>query len=229
MFLGAGEGAHQDALVACALHDRRRRHAQRVHEQPDGMAEGDVEKASRAAFAHVVRIVVAALPGRPKIGGIDAMLGEQAGDMPAMLGGDARLEVGRRQPTLLVLHLVGDQQVDAVGLAVDVLVDPFEIDFQALRGVGDGAQHAEAAGVRHRRHDVAAMAESEQGKLDSELPAQSRLHPTFPLRQDANATRKAAGSVAPPPRPTLSAGNSAIIDALSRRRCQDARSARVDY
>eukprot|EP01034_Spumella_vulgaris_P045465 gene45464-56633_t len=44
------------------------------------MAEGDVEKASRAVFPHVVRIVMAALPGRPQIGGVDAVLGEQALD-----------------------------------------------------------------------------------------------------------------------------------------------------
>ena len=31
-----------------------------------------------------------ALPGGPQIGGIDAVLGEQAGDMPAMFGGYAR-------------------------------------------------------------------------------------------------------------------------------------------
>jgi hypothetical protein len=47
-----------------------------------------------------------------------------------------------------------------------MLVDPPEIDFQALRGVGDGAQHAEATGIRHSGHDVAAMTEGEQGKFD---------------------------------------------------------------
>ena len=66
-----------------------------------------------------------------------------------------------------VLH--GHDDVDAVGLAVDVLVDPVELDLELLGREGQRAQHAEAPGAAHGRDDVAAVREREDRKLDIEL------------------------------------------------------------
>jgi len=97
------QAVDQDALVASAGHDRRRRHAQGIHEQLDGMAEGDIEKPGRAAFPHVVRVIVAALPGGPQIGGIDAVLLDIA--MPNRDGLDTLKQFRSELPRLPVLML----------------------------------------------------------------------------------------------------------------------------
>ena len=84
----------------------------------------------------------------PEVGRVDAMRLEQLFDVGAVLGGDLGFEVGGCQLALaLVGHLLGDQQVDAVGLAFDMVVDPLEVDLELLRGVLHGAEHAQAAGL----------------------------------------------------------------------------------
>ena len=111
------------------------------------MIEGDVEQFGGAGFAHVVGVVVAVL-ARPQIRRVDVVVFEQLIDVGAVLGRDLRFEIGGGHLRLaLVRHLVGDQQIDAVGLAVDVFVDPFEFDFETFGGVADGAEHAETAGL----------------------------------------------------------------------------------
>ena len=58
--------------------------------------------------------------------------------------------------------------VDAVRLAVDVLVDPVELDLELLGRERERAEHAEPAGLAHRGDDVAAVAEGEDRELDPE-------------------------------------------------------------
>ncbi len=84
---------------------------------------------------------------------------------------------GRRVRTAAladVLH--GHGEVDPVGLAVHVVVDPVELDLEPLGLEGEGAEHAEAAGVGHGGDDVAAVAEGEDRELDAESFADRCAH-----------------------------------------------------
>ena len=83
-----------------------------------------------------------------------------------------------------------DHEVNAVRLAVDVLVDPVELDLELLRAEGQGAEDAEAAGATHRGDDVAAVAEREDRELESVAIAEVGVHggplwPMFPTRMPA--------------------------------------------
>ncbi len=73
------------------------------------------------------------------------------------------------------------EQVYAVGLALDLLVDPGEVDFERARAVGGGAEDAEAAGVGDGRHDVAAVTEGEDREFDPEAVADFGVHGDLPL------------------------------------------------
>ena len=107
------------------------------------------------------------------------MLGEDLLDEVAVALRDHRpqvlLELGRVELTH-ALVLAGDHDVDAVGLVADVLVDPRQLDLELLGGEAHGAEHAEAARLRDRGDDVAAMGEGEDRELDAELLGQFGLH-----------------------------------------------------
>ena len=74
-----------------------------------------------------------------------------------------------------------DHDVDAVRLAVDVLVDPLQLELELLGRERERAEHADATGVRHRGHDIAAVAEREDRELDPEPLAQFVVHECFPF------------------------------------------------
>ncbi len=83
----------------------------------------------------------------------------------------------RDEVLALTFELRRHDDVDAVGLAADVLVDPGQLLVQLLGRVGRGAQHAEAAGVGHRGHHVTAVTEGEERKVDTELLTDRGFHP----------------------------------------------------
>jgi hypothetical protein len=66
--------------------------------------------------------------------------------------------------------------VDAVGAAVDVLVDPLELQLELLGREGQRAEHPHATRVGHRGHDVATVAEGEDRVLDPEHLGQAVPH-----------------------------------------------------
>ena len=84
------------------------------------------------------------------------------------LPGDVLLARGR--------DVFRDQHVEPIGLAVDVIVDPFQFLLDRFGRMRGGAEHAETAGAADRGHHVAAMAEGEQGKFDSQHVADRRFH-----------------------------------------------------
>ena len=92
-------------------------------------------------------------------------------------------------PPPLPMYFVRHDDVDAVGLAVDVLVDPVQLDLELLGREGERAEHAEAAGLAHRGDDVAAVAEGEDRELDAELVADRCTHGR-PLRSDGYGGRR---------------------------------------
>jgi hypothetical protein len=74
------------------------------------------------------------------------------------------------------LVLVGDDDVDAVGVVADVLVDPVEFYLELLGGEADGAEHAESTRLADGDDHVAAVCEGEDRELDAELIAEGGVH-----------------------------------------------------
>ena len=74
------------------------------------------------------------------------------------------------------LVLARDDDVDAVGRVADVLVDPVELDPELLGREANRTEHAEPAGLAHRRGDVAAVREGEDRVLDPELVTEWCAH-----------------------------------------------------
>ena len=95
-----------------------------------------------------------------------------------MLRGDAFGELVPGEVLALALELGRHDDVDAVGLAVDMVVDPAQFLLKLVRAECDTAQHAEATGVGHRGDNVATVTEGEERELDAELVADLCLHLT---------------------------------------------------
>ena len=58
--------------------------------------------------------------------------------------------------------MLRNQNVDAVGFAIDVIVDPFQFFFQGLGAESRAAQYTETAGAANGCYHVAAVAEGKQ-------------------------------------------------------------------
>ena len=123
-----------------------------------------------------------------------AVVGEQlAGEVEVALRDHVLEHLGELLGGHVGVHalvLVRDDDVDAVGVVADVLVDPVELDLELLGAEADGAEHAEAAGLAHRDDDVAAVGEGEDRELDAELVAEWRAH----VRCSVSWARAGAGA-----------------------------------
>ena len=109
----------------------------------------------------------------------DAVLGEHLVEPLAVVLGDHRLQlVGHPVGIELARARIrrGHHHVDAVGLSVDVVVDPVELDVELLGREGQCTEHAEPAGAAHGGDDVAAVAEGEDRQVDAERVADARVH-----------------------------------------------------
>ena len=78
-------------------------------------------------------------------------------------------------------ELLRDQQVDPERLSLHLLLDPAEVDVELLGGVRDGTEDAAPACVGHRRDDVAAVAEAEDGDVDADQVSGRCAHRTILL------------------------------------------------
>ena len=109
----------------------------------------------------------------------DVVLVEQFVDELTVLVGDQRVEaVDARLGAAALPHVLRrHHDVDAVRLAVDVLVDPVQLDLELLGAVGERAQHSVAARLAHGRDDVATVREGEDRELDVETLADRGPHP----------------------------------------------------
>ena len=73
-------------------------------------------------------------------------------------------------------RLLRHDGVDAVGLAVDVGVDPVEFDLELLGAEAHRAEHTEAAGLADGCDDVATVCKGEDRVLDPEHVAERGSH-----------------------------------------------------
>ncbi len=175
----AHEAGDELALGVAAFDHELRRRAEGVGDEPDtGTGQSDVEQGLGALVRPRQQAGTAAHHRDLVVGDRgDAVALEDAVDEPLVLLGDHLAELGGVEAALLDADVLGrHQEVDAVGLAADVLVDPVELDLELLWRERDGAQHAEAPDLRHRGDDVAAVGEGEDGELDAELVADRRTH-----------------------------------------------------
>jgi hypothetical protein len=78
------------------------------------------------------------------------------------------------------LVLIRDDDVDAVGVIADVLVDPVQLYLELLGTEADGTQDAEATRFGHGHHDVATVGEGEDREFDAELVTDWGAHGQFP-------------------------------------------------
>ena len=70
----------------------------------------------------------------------------------------------------------GDQHVDAVAVALDVVVDPLQLDLELVGRHAGHPHHAHAPRLRHLDDDVAAVAERDEWELDVEQVADAGSH-----------------------------------------------------
>ena len=131
MLAGTGQGADGNSLRPGAFEHDGRRHPERIDDQLDGMREGDLEQLRCAGHAQIIADIVP-LAAVPEAARVDIVLLEQVGDEALVLPRHARPKLVRGRRLVLVLELVGNQHVNAVGLALDVIVDPAQLLLQDL-------------------------------------------------------------------------------------------------
>src|SRR5207249_11318711 len=155
--------------------DVARRRAERVHQQLDRVAERDLHLRARAGVRPGEQRLVGRLALRE---GRHLVALEDLLDEAAVALRDHLLEDRLVEPALLGAGVrLRHHDVDAIGLPAHVLVDPAELHLELLGGgEGERAEDAEAAGLAHRRHHVAAVAEGEDRELDAEGVADAGAH-----------------------------------------------------
>ena len=163
-----------DSLTS--VDDVGRRRAQGVGDELDlVVAQGGLEQ-RRARGLGPAHHPGAALA----LGGLgDAVLVQQPAGEASVVVGHHRLELRLELHRVELAHalvLAGDDDVDAVGVVADVLVEPLQLDLELLGREADGAEHADAAGVGDGGHHVAAVGEGEDRELDPEAVADLGVH-----------------------------------------------------
>ncbi len=145
------------------------------------MAEGDVDEPGCVGRGPADHPVPAALGLRDLR---DAVVGE---DLQGEVAVPGRHESADLRLQLVRIHLVHplvlgrDDDVHAIGLLPDVLVDPRQLDLELFGVETDGAEHADPARVGNRRDHVSAVGEGEDGEFDAELATDLGVHGVGPL------------------------------------------------
>ena len=166
---GADERRHRHAMLVRLVDDIARRRPERVREQPDRMRQRDLHLRARLLVRPAQQPLHARRVVRQRR---HAVLPQRLFDEVAVRLRDHRLELRQIAARRRRRH----HHIDAVRLAIDVLVDPVELDLELLRRKRQRAKHAHATGAADRSDDVTAVAEREDRKLDAELFADARLH-----------------------------------------------------
>ena len=140
-----------------AFQHRGGRHAERVGDQPDRVAESDVHQllaGLELIGRRAVQVLPAWCPGSDRRRDGEADRGRRRGGCSGML--PRQVAQGGTRPGA-DRQVLGDQQIDAVRLAVDVGVDPGELGFKLLRRVA-----CRARARRSRRTRLTAATTSRQ-------------------------------------------------------------------
>ena len=174
MIAGADERGNRHTMPFAEFEHQLWRYTERVGDQANRMAKRNFEQLRRAFFMHIVAEALPRFGRSVEARRIDAEFVEHIGRKAEMRLGHARR--GRRRCLALAGEAVGDDEVDTIGLAADVRVDPRKLFLKSLGRQRGGAEHTHAAGFRHRDDDVPAVRKGEQRKFDAEHGADGRLH-----------------------------------------------------
>jgi hypothetical protein len=125
---------------------------------------------------------------RPVGGGIGVLgnfvpVEEVAQELAVSIGNQAQGITGAEAPVGIAGVAGRDDQVHAVGAVADLVLDPGQVHLEGLVTVADGAEDAEAAGLRDGGDDVAAVAEREDRELDPEHLRDRCLHQASMIAQ----------------------------------------------
>src|ERR1700716_3384681 len=173
MLLGADQGGHRHAVLLAHLDHGLWRHAQRIRDQADRMPERGVEHLERALAIEGLRLVV----GDARRRQFDAVLVQEVAGEGAMFAGNPRLQAFPGDVLLARCRdIFGDQHVEPIRLAIDVIIDPFQFLLDGFGRMAGSAKHPETAGAADRGYHVAAMAKREQRKFNSQHVADRRFH-----------------------------------------------------
>jgi DNA repair protein SbcD/Mre11 len=166
---GAGEGGYRYTSRVAPIDHGCGRGPQRADEQTDRVGERDVEerlvatRVDRHTATHTTPITV--VVGQRW----DAVAGEDVVDELLLRRREETAHgVTVETPRIGALVLRREEEIDSVGASLHLLVDPGEVDVELLRCVRDPSEYTETTGVRHGRHDVAAVTEGEDRELDTQ-------------------------------------------------------------
>src|SRR3954470_24260621 len=104
---------------------------------------------------------------------------QQLGDESPVVVGDPGGQLTAGQVLTLALELGRHDEVDAVRLAADMVVDPRQLLVQPVRCERRRTQHAESACVGDSGHHVSAVAEREEREIYTELLTDGWFHPSI--------------------------------------------------
>ena len=171
--LPAERGDH-DVLGVGTLDQVGRGRAERAGDQGGAVGEGDVEQWFVALGRHrePTADLQAFLLGRDR----DVVATEEIIEELLVLDGEQRIEGDVETAGLGADVLRWQQQVDAVRLVTDLVLDPAELGLEHAGRVPDRPQDAQPSGLRDGGDHVAAMAERQDRELDAEHLGDSRAH-----------------------------------------------------
>ena len=170
----AAECADQDALGVGGLDGVVGWRAERIDQHGDRVAQSLLHLGRTLGFHPEAGRLHQALSAFGQ--GRDVVLGQHLLDELPVLGRDQGLEGVEVERLTLAHELLGHGEVDPVGLAATVLVDPGELDLELVRAEGQGAEHAVAARPADLGHDVSAMGEGKERELDAEAVTDLGAH-----------------------------------------------------
>ena len=185
------ERGHRNAFALRPLQHIGRRGSKRIGDEGDGMTQCDVQQVVRALIPDVApdfRATFESLVG--EIRNVDPVAGKDRPRELLVPLRDARRGLGVRLLLTLAFEFRRDEEIHAIGFAIDVLVDPLQLRLERLGGSDiDGAEHAHSAGLGDLHHDIPAMGKGEERKLDSEFSADRRVHDADPRSSIARSMR----------------------------------------
>jgi len=195
MFTRAHQCSDRHIMFLAEVQHDLRRYAQRIGDQLDRVAETDFKAGGCAVIAQILREVEGVGAGIANVVCINVVLLENIGSeilVPLRHSGANGIRI---ESIILAFKLVGHDQVNAVRLAVDVRIDPREFFFQPVRRKGYGAEHAHAACLGDGHHDVAAMGEGDERKLDAQHVADWGIHVFLSRAADRQAASSSSTSI----------------------------------
>lgn len=175
----AAQRSDEQAARMESRHELRRRSSQCVDDQLHlGMPQGEFDLlpctvrsgrplTCRESLADLSRLVLRQVGNAPG--------GQEVRNEPLVLHGDEFVD-RYRGIIGTGLEIFGNENVDAIGASLNVLIDPLQFDLELFRGEGDGTQHTETTRSRDLDDDIAAMRERENRYLTTQSITDACAH-----------------------------------------------------